>query len=542
MTSARPLTSRRPRRTRIAIALLATLGLFAAACGGSDNNANGGSGGGNGSDTTTGAGGDGGTTGGNTGADPGDNDPDAELVFIYAQPNRTMDPALSPWAFDLIYMRPVYDTLMRLAEDGSIEPGLATEWAFEDDTLVIQLREGVVFHDGTDFDAEAVRANIERMQNIDGGTQKTLLASVTSVEVIDTHTVHLHTNGAAGALVPALTGYPGMMVSPAAFDSADLALEAVGTGPYTLVENDPGVELVYERFADAWEPDEAAVATLRILRQADAGQRVNQLKTGQGQATMTDPNLVADAEAEGMQVVAKIGTNFWGVTFNTDRALADIDARRAINLAIDREALVDGLDFGFGSVSSQLIPEGTPGYNADIQPTFDPELARKLAESSGLSGQTLVFLGSATPTITGYQEAIQGMLAEAGINVEIRSVEQAQSVEELAAGNWDIYMTFYPGSADGWLTYNAMFGAESPQFPGTAPSEVTDLMDQALIETDPAIRTELFENLAVVVDDHQLIAILAHPRRPTIALPQVTNFHGNVHGIPELRGTGIANS
>ena len=469
-------------------------------------------------------------------------DPNGVVTFTYAVPNGTMDPAKAASPFDLAYMRPVYDTLMVRAEDGTIQPGLATEWEFEDNALVLTLLEGVTFHDGTPFNADAVKANLERQMTVEGGTQKSFLASVDTVEVVDDTTVRLTLKSGAGALVAALTGYPGIMVSPAAL-GGDLTTTAVGTGPYVLDHSDPGVEAVYTPYDGAWQPEEAAAAEIRIITQADAGQRLNQIKSGDADAANMDPNLVEDAEAAGMQVLAKEANNVWSVHFNTARpALAEADARRAISLAIDRDALVEGLDFGYGTSSSQVLPPSEPGSNPDVTPVYDPEEARTLAESSGLSGQTLVFLGSAIPTITGYQEALQAMFADAGINVEIKSVERAQTTDELLAGDWDVYMNFWPGAADPWLTYNAFFGPDSIWFPGEAPAAVVDLMSQAETETETDVRTGIFEELAQTVDDESLVAIISHPRRPVVAAEDVTGFQGNVHGVPQLRGTGKAAS
>ncbi|HUF97699.1 MAG TPA: ABC transporter substrate-binding protein [Ilumatobacter sp.] len=473
--------------------------------------------------------------------DDRESDPDATLIFTYAVPNGTMDPAKTNTPFDLAYMRPVYDTLMVRGEDGNIGPGLATDWEFEDDSLLITLRTGVAFHDGTPFDADAVKANLDRQMSLDGGTQKSFLASVASVEVVDAQTVRLVLQSGAGALVAALTGYPGMMVSPAVLDS-DLTTTAVGTGPYTLVKSEPGVEAVYARYDGAWNPDQAGAAELKIITNADAGQRLNQLKSGDAHAANMDPNLIEDAEAAGMQVLAKPANNMWLININTLGGLSDPDARRAISLAIDREALVEGLDFGYGTASSQILPPSEPGSNADVVATFDPDAARELASSSGLAGKTLVFLGAAIPTITGYQEALQAMLGEVGINVEIRSVERAQVADELIAGNWDLYMNFFPGSADPWLTYNAVFGPDSVWFPGEAPAEVVSLLDDAENETDPAARIAIFEELAVAVDELSLVAVIAHPERPVVAVAEVTDFLGNVHAVPQLRGSGIAAS
>ena len=143
------------------------------------------------------------------------------------------------------------------------------------------------------------------------------------------------------------------MVSPAAL-GGDLTTIAVGTGPYVLDHSEQGVEAVYTPFDGAWQPEDAAAAEMRIITQADAGQRLNQIKSGDADAANMDPNLIEDAEAAGMQVLAKEANNVWSVHFNTARpAFADADARKAISLAIDRDALVDGLDFGYGTSSSQ---------------------------------------------------------------------------------------------------------------------------------------------------------------------------------------------
>lgn len=467
-------------------------------------------------------------------------DPEASVTFSYAVPGGTLDPAKAATLFALAYLRPVYDTLMVRTEAGTIEPGLATEWEFDGDDLVLNLREGIVFHDGTPFDADAVKANLERQQTIDGGTQKSQLAHVMSVEVVDATTVRLVLDGGQGVIVPVLTGFPGMMVSPAAFES-DLSTTAVGTGPYTLVSADPGVEVVYARWEDSWQPEQASAAELRIITQPDAGQRLNQMKSGDADAANMDPNLIEDAEGSGMQVLAKATDNVWSVHFNTSHpALASADARRAISLAIDRDALVEGLDFGFGTASSQVLPEGDARANPDITPTYDPDEARALAESSGLSGETLVFLGSAIPTVIGYQEALQAMLGEAGINVEIRNVDSAQVPEVLISGDWDLYMNFYPGSPDPWLTFNAFFGPDSLWFDGDAPGAVVDLMAEAETETDADARVGIFQELAQAVDDESLVAVISHPRRPVVANADITGFQGNVFGVPQLRGIGRA--
>ncbi len=477
-------------------------------------------------------------------ADDRETDPDATLTWSYAVAGLNLDPDLSPsWTMEA-YTRPVYDKLIIRNESGELEAGLATSWEFVDDTtLELQLQDGVVFQDGSTFDAEVVKANLERTIDIEGGTQKSLLERVDSVEVVDPMTVRINLTEPDATLPSALTTFPGMMISGEAIASGmDLSTEAVGSGPYAVVAHDPEVATEYERFADSWQPDQAAAAQLVIINNPDSGQRLNQLRTDQAQTTHIDTNLVSEAEADGFQVQTKASDNAWSIQLNWDRpALQTAQAREAINLALDREALIDGLDFGYGNLTNQVVPEGQAGHNADVVPVYDPERARELAEESGLSGQTLRFISSAIPVLQSFQEAVGAMLAEVGVEVEIVPVERAQMTAETAGGDWDLLMNFWPGAADPWLTYNAFLTPGGPFNPGAeVPAEVASLMSDARTVTDPGERTAVLESLAAAVDEEQLLVILSHPQRPTAARPEVVHFNGNVHSIPDLRGTGIA--
>ncbi len=514
------------RTVRLA-GLVMIASLLAAACGGGSEGTS--SGGASGSSTTQ-----------DTVA-AADLDPDATLTWSYAVPPRAIDPARSASAFDAAYLRPAYDTLIRRDENNALQPGLATEWTFVDEsTLELTLQEGVTFHDGEPFDAEAVKKNLERTKTLEGGTQQSALAGVDSVEVVDPTTVHLKISSGAAVVPGVLTSFAGMMISPAAIDGGvDLNTTAVGTGPYRMVDYDPAAAVGYERFEESWEPGAAGAAELTIIIQTDAGQRLNQVRTGQADMTHIDANLVAEAEAAGLQVQAKTSDNVWYVAMNNTRSPFDTpEARRAVNLAIDRDSLVQALDFGYGTPSSQLIPEGLPGHNADVTPTFDVDAAKKALADAGVEGATVRLLIQAIPTYTSFQQALEQMLTEVGFKVEPVTVETAQIATELLKGEWDLYIGFFPGAADPWITYNTLLGPGTQANPGDVPASVSDLMLQVSNEVDPDARAELLEQLAAAVDEESLIAVLSHPQRPTTATQEVVNFNGNVHAIPEFRTTG----
>jgi len=512
-------------------ALTLAVALLAAACGGDDDDAT----------AATAEGGTAATATETSGPDARATDPNASLSYSFALPPGNIDPAKPQSPYDMTYLRPAYDTLIHRAADGTLEPRLATSFEFVDGALELKLREGVVFHDGSPFNAEAVKANIERTLTVEGANQAALLASVASVEVVDEYTVRFVLTSGGAELPGVLSSFPGVMVSPQAF-TGDLSQTMVGTGAYQLETFDPAAGVEYVPFADAWNPDDAAAGRLRIVNQADSGQRLNQLKTGQVQAAQIDPNLVESAEAEGMQVIAQPANNAWLLSFNTraDGPLASVEARRAINLALDRAGMVDALDFGFATPTAQLQPETEDGHNPDVAPAYDPDEAATLAEQSGLTGVTLKLYGAAIPTIRGYQEAVQAQLAAIGVNSEIVEIELARVAEEVGTGAWDLYMHFWPGAADPWITYSTLLTGESQYFPGPLPDDVATLIDQARTETDPAARTKVLQDLAAAVHENELLGLISTALRPAAALPSVVNFQGLTHVIAELRGTGLA--
>src|SRR5699024_3918551 len=137
--------------------------------------------------------------------------------------------------------------------DGEIGPGLATDWEYTNEqTLVMELRRGVTFHDGEEFDASAVQANIERAMSLPDASPvtKTAVEPIEAVEVVDDYTVQFNLNRPAYGLVYDLAIQPGFMISPAAFDNADLDTEPIGSGMYQIEDVRPGDRASYARFED----------------------------------------------------------------------------------------------------------------------------------------------------------------------------------------------------------------------------------------------------------------------------------------------------
>src|SRR5918994_2791686 len=212
-------------------AVLLVLATVAAACGDDDD-----------------AGGAGTTEGGDTAEEAADFDPDGVLRYGVSLSGQGVSGRLAPFAStsvcDVMVMAPIYDTLTHTNPlNGELEPGLAESWEVVDErTVELILREGVTFHDGAPFDAEAVKAGLERNAAEDAAQTAASLAVVESVEAADDQTVRINLSAPAAGSIPAiLSGREGMIVAPSALETADT--EPVGAGAFRLADHRPGEQV-----------------------------------------------------------------------------------------------------------------------------------------------------------------------------------------------------------------------------------------------------------------------------------------------------------
>ena len=146
----------------------------------------------------------------------------------------------------------------------------------------------MTFHDGTPFDAEAVKGNIERAKTVEGSAVASELEVVSTVEVVDPLTVRLTLSGPAAQLPLVLSDRAGMMISPAAFDDPNLDQAPVGAGMFTVSEYRPNDRIIYERYDGYWDPDAVRCATFDYTIAGDPVTRLNAIRTGQVDGTFVD--------------------------------------------------------------------------------------------------------------------------------------------------------------------------------------------------------------------------------------------------------------
>ena len=423
----------------------------------------------------------------------------------------------------------VYEPLVHTDAAGNLVPGLATSWEFVDDTTIkFQLKEGVKFHDGTDFNADAVKYVMDWYKSEEcNPIFATEIAELESVEVVDDYTVIFHLSAPSSVLLTSLATYASLMISPAAIEKygEDLATNAVGTGPFKVTEYVEGdhVSLVRNEdyhvmgedgqalpYLDAIEvkiiPDDTVKAT--SLQSGDI-QLTDYLTTTSIQMLKAVPNKTVEMLPSG-----DIYILFPNV--KTD-VLGDIKVRQAINYALNRQEFVDMVTMGLGEVSNWAAYK-TQWFWTDYDPySYDPEKAKELlAEAGYANGLTLTLSCISREPDNTIMALIQQQLKAVGITLELDSMERLAWLDmwkSLHTGEIGLAKLNYP-SATPFTQINNNFGRTGTnnysQYDG---EEYNKLLDQIKAEYDEEKAKELFAQAQkVFLNDCASIFLYSMPR------------------------------
>lgn len=332
----------------------------------------------------------------------------------------------------------VNETLFTMTVDGVLEPLLAESIDSSDDTTyVITLKEGISFTDGTPFNAEAVKANLEWVLDVDNAAAFRSLLVVggeePEINVIDDYTLEIIT-AAPFAPLPAHLSHDALaIVSPALIEQgADaMATTTIGTGPYVLAQWDRAEQVVLTRNEDYWG-EAAATGTVIFKVVAEDGARLVEIEAGTVDVAMrVPPAEIPRLEMDpNIDVVVTPGLRTIYVFFNvTNPPFDDVRVRQAVNYAVDNDAIVASL-FENAAIPS-LAPFASPifGYAEQTPYTRDVEKARELLAEAGIEEGTTVVLYHPTARYSQdalVADAIRSQLREVGLEVELRTLEWTQ--------------------------------------------------------------------------------------------------------------------
>ena len=353
-----------------------------------------------------------------------------------------MDPTLATTYVGRIVFAGLCDKLFDIDEKLNIVPQLATgyEWA-DDRTLVIHLRSGVKFQNGEVMDAAAVKYSLERHLTMQGSFRKSEISSIDHVEVVDPATVRIVLKTPSGAFLAQLTDRAGMILPPKATEAAgkDFAAHPVCSGPFRFVERVPQDHVTLERFPDYWDAKDIHFDKLVYQILVDPSVRMANLKVGTVDIT-TDvvPTDAAAVKADPkLRLVVYDALGYFGITNNISNGPQANNpygqsalVRQALDLAIDRAALVKVVFNDMFAPSVQAVPPSSPFYDEALQaPERDVAKAKALLKQAGVTLPVkLDLLAFNDSDILQASEVIQSMAAEAGFDVHIQAMEFASSI------------------------------------------------------------------------------------------------------------------
>jgi peptide/nickel transport system substrate-binding protein len=479
------------------------------------------------------------TTAGTPGA--GEPTPGGEITVVVPTDASSLDPISGVSGNDHMSLYPLYDRLLNF-EPESLEPapGLATSWDQPDpQTLVLQLQEGVTFHDGTPFDADAVVYNLNRALTLEKSSVKADLAMIESVEATGPLEVTIHMNRPDASLLLILADRPGMMVSPTAAEAAgaDFGLKPVGTGPFKLVEWRSGDRLVLEKNPDYWQAGKPYLDRLTIRYLADTSTVVNALRSNEVDVVLKFPAAeVATIDTSDLDVSVhpSLGTelcyfNFSRPPFNDPRV------RRAAALAVDRKALNEAHAYGLAQPASQVFPPGYWAADPDLANafTFDLDEAKQLMASAGLADgvsiKGLTYTGTAQTQV---MEIMQAQLAQIGIDMSVETVDVATATSTFFTDlGHDLYCAGWSGRPDPSQTTNSLFAANSFYNAGKYDSPgMTAALEVAGAAQDHTARAAAFSDVIRLSQEDALLLPLLHQ-------PDINAVSGDIGGfVPNLYG------
>lgn len=483
----------------------------------------------------------------------------------------------------------IFDTLTVLDENMEVQPHLAVEWEeTEDNTYSFTLRDDVVFHDGSQFNAEVVRANLLRVTDPNLASQRAFLYEmITDVEAVDEFTVEITTEYPFAPLLAHLAHDAGGMLSlevitedyNQALEGTDLDYESyvemlvngeefsedvvaaigenvgqyvatnpIGTGPFMLESRSPGDNTVLVRNDDYFdEPALLDSVTFKVV--SETSSRIAELEGGYshviGAVGPMNRERVANHDETYLDETESMSLSYIG--FNTQAEyLDDPLVRQAISYAIDRQTIIEGIYDGVGIPAIGPLAPAVFGYDENVEGiTYDIERAKELMAEAGYEdGFSLSLWTNDNPERVDTAVFVQEALQEINIDVSVEQVEWGAYLEQTGQGEHDMFIlgwSVVTGDADYGMY--PLFHSEQIGEPGNRSflqdEELDSLLEAGRQAIDPEERLEIYSQAQDLLVDLAPMAYIHHSNYLTGVRNEVQNFEIDALGIYQLKNVSI---
>lgn len=461
-----------------------------------------------------------------------------------------LDPHLTALTGGVQIAGNLYNGILKITYDGKevdFKPDLAETWEMPNDkTHVFKLRKGVKFHDGSGFDAETVKWNLERVKDpATNSPHVWKLELLDKIEILDKYTVRLKYKKPYAFFRVAMTGTTGRagtIVSPAQVKKYGKAFarNPSGTGPFKFVEWVENDHITLTKFDDYFEKGLPYLDGVEIKLMVEAASAVAAIITGELDGSQGIPyqfakRLRADPN---VTVYTVVGGNYVFLGMNCSKPpFDDVKLRQAVSFCINRKAFIDQILFGEGipahgpispPMSDFYEPEFETGKNGQY---YDLDKAKALMKESRYpNGVECDYVAAATYTgeLAGAQrnaELLQGMLAKIGVKAKIRPFERAAYRKTLIEGKFGLFDYYWAFDLDPDETlYPELHSGSSWNWGKWTNKEFDRLVEAARVTLDVKKRREYYSKANRLVADQAPYAVIAHVNEHKVFRKHVKNF------------------
>ena len=405
-------------------------------------------------------------------------------------------------AIDQVLYSNVFEGLTRFGSDGSVGAGLAESWDISEDgkTYTFNLRSGVKFHDGTELDAGDVVFSLDRARAEDStNAQKALFAGIESVEAVDATTVKVTLSAPQGNFLFNMAWGDAVIVAPESIEN--IKSNPIGTGAFSFSDWKQGDSITLTRNEGYWGDAPAlASATFKFISEPTAAFAAMMAEDIDAFYTYPAPENLPQFEADSRFTV--LAGNTEGETIlainNKMEPFNDVRVRKAVSMAIDRQAIIDGAMFGYGTpIGSHFAPHNPDYVDLTGNAPYDPAAAKALLAEAGYPDGFSTTLKLPPPSYARRGgEIIAAQLREIGIETEISNLEWAQWLEQAFRG-YDYGLTIVshtePMDIGIYARPEYYFQYDNADFQA--------LIDKLSIENDPAMRSELLKQAQTIISE-----------------------------------------
>lgn len=476
------------------------------------------------------------------------------LIFAQGAEPRGLDPALvDDGESDKIIVN-VYEGLLKYAKDSTkVEPCLAESWDVSKDglTYTFHLRKGVKFQDGTDFNADAVKFNIDRQlppnKTEDMPYADFVFGSVKSVEVVDTNTVKINLKSASTPFLNNLAmGLGAPMVSPTAAKASNNNLneKPVGTGPYSFVSWTKGQNVVLKRNDNYWG-DKAKTQNVIFKFIADNSARVVALNNGEADMIDgIDATVVSQIEGAGNKIYETPGMNINYMAYNTTKKpLDDPKVRAAISQAVNVPELVKSLYQGYAEAATSVLPTFMEGYDKNVkQAAYDEAAAKTALAAAGVTKLHIITYSNPRPynpaNGQALAEAIQGYLTKVGVTATIDAFDWTTYKTKVKAGDYDICFYGWTGDNGDPDNFMMLMSSDDPTMNVARYSnkEYKDLVAKGAETPAGDERNKIYSQLETIAAQNAVWLPISHGKSLSAYRSNVKDFYFHMTGNVFLSG------